>query len=142
MKSRFLFPHWARIVGYFCFLAYVPLMLLKKYLLSESGHLEASFFTDRFFPSATIMLIVIGLLLVAFSKEKIEDERIAQLRLDSLQWSIYFNYIGLIAGIIFISNWQMFVDIAAHFIITPLLFFIIRFRWVVYQSNRELTVED
>lgn len=138
MKTRFLFPHWARIAGYLCFLAYIPVALLEKFLKAANEHPTASFFTDHFFTMVILMLIVIGLLLVAFSKEKIEDERIAQLRLDSLQWSVYFNYAGLIVCIVFITNWHMFVGIAAHFIFTPLLFFIIRFRWVIYQSNRLL----
>jgi nitrate reductase gamma subunit len=136
MKARFLFPHWARIPGYFCFLAYIPVALLEKFLKAANEYPTASFFTDHFFKMVILMLIVIGLLLVAFSKEKIEDERIAQLRLDSLQWSIYLNYVILIMCILFIRDWHLFIGVAAHYMFTPLVFFIIRFRWVVYQSNR------
>ncbi|MEO6148677.1 MAG: hypothetical protein ABIP28_00880 [Mucilaginibacter sp.] len=142
MKTRFLFPHWARLVGYLCFVAYLPLALFKKFLADGNEHPGASFFTDHFFNMIILLLIVIGLLLVAFSKEKIEDERIAQLRLDSLQWAVYFNYAILIPCILFISDWHLFIGVAAHYMFTPLVFFIIRFRWVVYQSNRELKMEE
>jgi nitrate reductase gamma subunit len=136
MRSRFLFPHWARIVGYLCFLAYIPIALLEKFLKAANEYPTASFFTDHFFKMVILMLIVIGLLLVAFSKEKIEDERIAQLRLDSLQWSVYLNYAILLVCIILVNDWHFFIAIASHYIFTPLVFFIIRFRWVVYQSNK------
>jgi len=142
MKSRFLFPHWARIAGYLCFLAYIPIALLEKFLKAANKHPTPSVFTDHFFTMVILMLIVIGLLLVAFSKEKIEDERIAQLRLDSLQWSIYLNYAILIVCILFIRDWDLFIGVAAHYMFTPLVFFIVRFRWVAYQSKRELGMED
>ena len=37
-------------------------------------------------------MVLVGLFLIAFSKEKIEDEQIVQFRLDSLRWAIYLNY--------------------------------------------------
>jgi nitrate reductase gamma subunit len=141
MKSRFLFPHWARIAGYLCFLAYIPVAWLNKFLKAANEYPPASFFTDHFFTTIILLLLVTGLILVAFSKEKIEDERIAQLRLDSLQWSVYLNYVILIACIILVHDWHFFIAIASHYIFTPLVFFIIRFRWVVYQSNRLLKYE-
>ncbi|MBT8385279.1 MAG: hypothetical protein KJO83_06180, partial [Bacteroidia bacterium] len=38
------------------------------------------------------LFIIIGGLLVGFSKEKVEDEFIYKLRKDSLVWAIIFNY--------------------------------------------------
>ena len=45
--------------------------------------------------------MLVGLIIVAFSKEKIEDEQISQLRLDSLQWAVYLNYIILVISLSF-----------------------------------------
>ncbi len=42
----------------------------------------------------TVLIIVSGLI-HSFSKEKVEDELIGKLRLDSLIWSLYINY-GLV----------------------------------------------
>jgi len=83
------------------------------------------------------LTVIIGLLLIGFSKEKLEDEQIAQLRLDSLQWAIYVNYGIFIICIIFI-NGGAFLSVVAYSIVTPIIFFIIRFRWKIYQLNRAL----
>jgi hypothetical protein len=38
------------------------------------------------------VVIILSLLVVAFSKEKSEDEYISKIRLESLVWSVYLNY--------------------------------------------------
>jgi hypothetical protein len=83
--------------------------------------------------------LVIGLVLIAFSKERIEDEQIAQLRSDSLQWAIYVNYGIFIICTIFI-NGSDYLGVVTYNVLSPLLFFIIRFRWKIYQLNRSLTL--
>ena len=79
--------------------------------------------------------MAVGLFLAAFSKEKIEDEQISQLRLDSLQWAIYVNYILLIVSLILTSDTEhiLFLNL-----LIPLVFFIIRFQWKIFQNNRLL----
>ena len=142
MKSRFLFPYSWRKWGVVLFSIGLTLSLIHIVFDSyfsglHHNHTLAGKADLRELVTDIILLTLIcGLLLIAFTKEKIEDEHIAQLRLDSLQWSIYFNYIGLIICIVLITNWHMFIGIAAHFIFTPLLFFIIRFRWSVYRLNK------
>ena len=144
MKSRFLFPYKWRKVGVILLVAGLLISFMHMYMgrslnawrLPETGMGE---YTLHEMISDSILLMLIGgLLLIAFTKEKIEDEQIAQLRLDSLHWAMYFNYAFLILSIIFISDWHTFINIAAHTIFTPLVFFIIRFRWVVYRLNSEL----
>src|SRR5665213_876634 len=76
----------------------------------------------------TILLVILGLLLIAFSKEQIEDEQITQLRLDSLQWAIYLNYAIFIICVLFVYGFN-FIPVVVFNVITPLVFFIIRFRW-------------
>lgn len=73
--------------------------------------------------------IIIGGLLVGFSKEKVEDEFIYKLRKDSLVWAIIFNYIVLMFAIIFIYDFTFF-DVLVYNMFTPLLFFIIRFNFL------------
>jgi hypothetical protein len=76
----------------------------------------------------------VGLFLFAFSKEKVEDEQIMQLRRDSLQWAVYVNYIILIGVLIFTEHMEM-----RHILLlnmwTLLLFFILRFQWVIFRMN-------
>src|ERR1700753_613905 len=107
MKTRFLFPHWCRHLGYGLFLVHIPIVLLKKQLGFDhhSDPDDQSLFnSNHVFFMATTLLMAMGLFLAAFSKEKLEDEQISQLRLDSLQWAIYLNYLLLLIGMIFTTD--------------------------------------
>ena len=75
------------------------------------------------------IFIIIGGLLVGFSKEKVEDEFIYKLRKDSLVWAIIFNYIVLIIMTIFIYDITFF-NVMIFNMFTPLLFFIFRFNFL------------
>lgn len=81
------------------------------------------------------VIIIIGGLLVGFSKEKVEDEFIYKLRKDSLVWAIIFNYAVLIVGILFIYDLSFF-DVLIFNMFTPLVFFIIRFNFLKHKSSR------
>jgi len=156
MKTRFLFPHKWRLFGYLCFAADLAFAIVLKLLHPEgyvyadlhqipgSGHiLQPDIIIDqgiRWHNDIIILLINFGLLLIAFSKEKIEDEQIAQLRLDSLQWAVYLNYAVFVICVLFIYG-PSFITVVVFNIITLLVFFIIRFRWKIYRANRSLSRE-
>jgi hypothetical protein len=148
MKTRFLFPHQWRKIGITLFILGVITASVKSYFILNittwqvEQHLAGHADYERLLSTAILLLLIGGLFLIAFSKERIEDEHIMQLRLDSLQWSMYLNYAILIACIVLIDSWHFFIGIAAHYIFTPLVFFIIRFRWAVYQSTRLLKNEN
>ncbi|MDB5134828.1 MAG: hypothetical protein JWP37_1431 [Mucilaginibacter sp.] len=148
MKARFLFPRQFRIAGLICLLAWVPFMILKKLIyhgymnhgvpiriLDNSG----AFTMTHFYEIMPIIIILAGLIFMAFSKEKIEDEQISQLRLDSLQWSIYFTYFLFIVSLVFV-NGPDFAHNMSLGLWAPLVFFIIRFRWKIYELNRSLKI--
>jgi hypothetical protein len=139
MKTRFLFPYWCRYLGWLLIVIHIPIMVLKKMTVHNNfrgystGVNTDLFSPDHLFFIATAVFMAIGLFLVAFSKERIEDEQISQLRLDSLQWAVYFNYLLLIVTLILSKD-------GAHILflnmLIPLAFFIIRFRWKIYYNNR------
>ncbi|WP_323788278.1 hypothetical protein [Psychroserpens sp.] len=79
------------------------------------------------------LCIIIGGLMVGFSKEKVEDEFIYKLRKDSLVWAIIFNYIVLIIMIVFIYEFTFF-NVLVYNMFTPLLVFIIRFNFLKFKS--------
>ncbi len=88
-----------------------------------------------------ITLIIISGLISAFSREKEEDEYIRQLRFESLMYAVFLNYIFL-----FVSNW-FFYDFDFMFIMsfnmfTILIFFIIRFNYVLYKNRKKLNREE
>jgi len=137
MKSRFLFPFWFRYLGLALFLVHVPFVFFKKPFEGHSAD-NGLFNSHHLFFMATTLLMAIGLFFIAFSKEKKEDEQISQLRLDSLQWAIYLNYLVLVIGLILTTDTEhiLFLNL-----MVPLFFFIVRFRWVLFRLNRSLPTE-
>ncbi|WP_183561853.1 hypothetical protein [Mucilaginibacter sp. SP1R1] len=95
---------------------------------------------DHVFNVIATLVVTIGLLLLAFSKEKFEDEQIIQLRLDSLQWTMYFTYLLFILIVIFTSGIDL-VHIVGINLWLQLVFFIIRFRWVIFRLNQSSKAE-
>jgi len=86
-------------------------------------------------------LLIISLILVAFSKEKQEDELIAKIRLESLVWATYLNYGILLFAMLFVYELS-FLWVMIFNIFTILLFFIIRFNWQVMKLNKSLSYEE
>jgi len=136
MKPLFLFPYWCRYLGYFLVFIHVPIVLFKHELgFDQHGDIDNAgiFGSHHVFFMSTTLLMAIGLFIAAFSKEKMEDEQIVRLRLDSLQWSVYVNFLFLIVSLIFSTDTEhiLFLNL-----LVPLVFFIIRFRWKIFQNNR------
>jgi small-conductance mechanosensitive channel len=86
------------------------------------------------------ILLIISLCFIAFSKEKEEDEFIARIRLESLLWATYINYAILIFAILFVYGGVAFWVLIFN-IFTILLFFIIRFNWIIMRTRKLLKDE-
>lgn len=134
MKTRFLFPYWFRYLGLACFLVHIPVMLFFSQYHDMDSQQPGLFTNSHIFFIFTTLMVTVGLFLFAFSKEKVEDEQIMQLRRDSLQWAVYVNYIILIGVLIFTEHMEI-----RHILLlnmwTLLLFFILRFQWVIFRMN-------
>lgn len=156
MKTRFLFPNRARHLGMLLFVIGLSFYSLSLYLNSLPQTDGRIFVWHHFFAPGThplevngdecfddeiqLSLILIGLLLIANSKEKMEDEYIASLRLESLQWAVYINY-AVFFVLIFVSYGLSFFAYTFYNVLTLLVFFIIRFRWKIFSLNRSLKAD-
>jgi hypothetical protein len=89
---------------------------------------------NSIFDELIAIAIIIGGLLVGFTKEKVEDEFIYKLRKDSLVWALIFNYAVLIFATIFIYDF-LFFDVLVFNMFTPLVFFVFRFNFLKYKSQ-------
>ncbi|HTD41562.1 MAG TPA: hypothetical protein VK671_13125 [Mucilaginibacter sp.] len=141
MKSNFLFPFWCRFLGWGLFLVHIPVVTFRNDLgfnFHEESSPQGLFNSHHVFFLCTALLMTVGLFLVAFSKEKIEDEQIWHLRLESLRWAIYVNYLILVISLVFIDDVHHIMELNLW---VPLIFFIIRFRWVIFRLNRSLSRE-
>ena len=143
-QNDWLFPNVFRRVGW---LIGILLLLLYLILYSKVGQNyydslqnwsnEKNWF--GYTETVTNVFIigpVISLILVAFSREKQEDEMIQKLRLQALQWSVYANYLVLIlCSLIF--YWLDFLNVLIFNMYTVLVVFIIMFRWTLHRMNKE-----
>lgn len=143
MKTKYLLPYKSRWIGLALILLHVPIRAvweiyypnLDEHKLPTLPQDSMLFTNAHLFYITSSILVLTGLFLIAFSKEKIEDEQISQLRLDSLRWAIYVNYALMILTLIF-TNGVNFIDMLRLNLWMPLVFFIIRFRWVVYRQKK------
>ena len=148
MRSSYLLPFRSRYVGIALILIHIPIKLLWDALYPQgpapspvSGDSNGLWSPPHLFFIGTTLLVLVGLFLIAFARERVEDEQLTQLRLDSLRWAIYLNYALLLFGLVFTQG------IDAHDILLlnswlPLLFFILRFQWILYRLNRATKSND
>lgn len=156
MEPRFLFPHRYKLIGW---LLAIPSLILGLFVLIGDFYFDfltvqlpfEYIFTDTFVSSngdgtahasdkisvlnftdeiAAIGSIV-GLLFIAFSRVKLEDEYVSKTRLESLQWAIYLNFALLMLAIVFIHG-MAFFSVIVYNMFTPLIFFIIRFHYILF----------
>ncbi|MCF7568110.1 hypothetical protein L3X37_07000 [Sabulilitoribacter arenilitoris] len=150
MKTNYLLPNKYKIVGWVLFiLGIISGLLITIYefeldffkikvlqMFNFKGNKEPFFciIKNNVLDEIISICIIVGGLLVGFTKEKIEDEFIYKLRKDSLVWAIICNYTILLFTIIFIYGGDFF-DIMIYNMFTPLLFFIIRFNFLKLKNR-------
>jgi len=149
MNKLQLFPNRYKIIGWFIF---IPSLILG--LISLTGVMNfqinlpviynSGFFNDGqdgflktaeidLFPNLFGILIIIGGILVGFSKEKIEDEYISSLRLKSVFWSLIVSY--SIVLLLFITVFgSLFLTIMILIMFLPLVLYIFRFNYLLLKK--------
>jgi hypothetical protein len=103
----------------------------------EIGHIKQPSFRFseiELIPNLISLLILIGGMFVIFSKEKKEDEFINQIRLHSLQFSVFINYTLLLLCILFIHGLP-FLDVMVYNMFTVIFIFIIRFHYLIHNNS-------
>ena len=88
-------------------------------------------YQENFGGEIVMTLVLIGFLLVAFSREKREDEYISKIRTESLVWGLYVYFFCLLA-VIWLTYSLLFWMAINWIILVPLLVFVVRFHWFVY----------
>lgn len=104
----------------------------------ETGCLDNDFFRmTAELTNNTILgiLVIAGGLLVSFSKEKVEDEFVANLRQSSLMWAVFVNYVLLIFCFAFLYG-EAFFEVMIYNMFTVLIIFIIRFNYILYRNSK------
>ena len=153
MKTHFLFPNKFKTIGWVLF---IPSLItffvtsifsidIDKYLnikvfaiYEETMGEKPSFFRiieDSFSYELITILIIVGGLFICFSKLKNEDEYISKIRYESLVWATYFNYFLILFFTLFLYG-MPFLNVIVYNVYTVLIFFIIRFHFMLYKLNK------
>lgn len=152
MKTRFLFPNQFKNFGWLLFIPSVLATLIISVLnISTDEYLNISVFSIyqdsigeipgffKFIKNSILdeiltIGIIVGGILVGFSKLKEEDEMISKIRYESLVWATYLNYAIIFFFTLFIFGLP-YLNVLFYNMFTLILFFIIRFHYMVYKSN-------
>lgn len=160
MKTRYLFPYRFKSISGIVFWISLTLLLgfwstdffeRFKYdanvfaIVDNSGLIgENEWFVwikNSIVDEILFLFLIVSGLIYAFSKEKIEDEMVSKIRLDSLVWATYFNYIVILFCYMFVYGIP-FLSVMMVALFSHLLFFIIRFRWMMYKQNKSSDNEE
>ena len=104
------------------------------------AHFLFSLHAHNFTGEVAAIVLILGLLMIAFSRERVEDERTVKLRLESLVWAVYVNS-GLILIAIILTYGTMFLQVMVYNVCSTLLIFIARYQWVMHLERREVKRE-
>lgn len=151
MSNTPLLPHSYKKIGWL--LLITGLVLGIWYLLRTP---EYSFFSTKMFAAVgeealgknyffkiiennildelIAIVAIIGALIVAFTKETIEDEFIQKMRLDSLMWATIISYAVLVLIILFVYDISFFTALLVNMLTIPIIF-IARFKWLLHRSK-------
>ena len=159
METRFLLPNKCKLIGWIFLIPSTILGLLVIFKEIKFKFLEVKVLTissggtapwdsTNFFKieteniTGTIIGIVflVSALLVAFSREKNEDEFISKSRLESLLWATIINYTILLFCFIFFYEFGFWYVMIFN-MFTILILFILRFNYILYRSSKSLKYE-
>lgn len=158
MKTRYLFPHSFKKVGWVLLIPAVVVGLLMVLEVVDFPTLEMKVFNvvgqgglsyvpafswtdNNVLDELVSIFTIIGALLVACSEEKTEDEYIAKIRLESLLWATYVNYGLLLLAIVLVYD-LAFLQVMQFNMVTLLLIFLVRFNFILYRNAKTNRYEE
>jgi hypothetical protein len=157
MKANYLLPNQFKKIGWIVFIPSFIVGILWLIFEFEPAAFDIktiALFNDEFLENIQFfavvennivdeligILIIISAIFIAFSKEKMEDEFISKIRLESLVWATYVNYAILILALILVYSLSFFWVMVFN-MFTVLIFFIIRYNWTLYKVRKALDHE-
>ncbi len=159
MKTKFLLPAKFKKYGWLILIPGVVLGILHMIFVFQPDFLDINVFAisfdestrpnrelfgfieDNILNEVLGLLIIIGGLIVSFSKELDEDEFISRIRLECLVWAILLNY-GLLAIAFILFYESSFLSVMIYSMFTPLILFILRFNWLMWRSRKSIRNEE
>ena len=154
MKTRFLLPYKAKQIGLVLLIPCLLIGIMTMHFdfqidsfeikVPYGGFLNNGPTANNLTDELASVLLIACLVLIAFAEEKVEDEWVTKIRLESLQWAVYINYGLLILAILLVYN-ELFFEALVYNMFTILIIFILRFNYVLnvsFNPNRITSHEE
>ena len=149
MDKILLFPHGCRKIGWGLF---IPAALLGVLTPFDGLHGFPSFLLPGdgrggrnigcgVCNNAVIVGLLAGTLLIACSRERIEDEGIGRIRLNALLAALYANCAAVAAAAL-VTYGAAYLDIMIYNLFTLPLLFLLIFRWQLRRYAKEAADEE
>jgi hypothetical protein len=143
MENSLLIPGKYKVIGWIIFILFACLGVATLYweyqipgFALQIKESPFSFVDYNLTNELALAGLIIGLMIIVFSREKIEDEYITLLRLKCWQWSVLISF-----GILFILNFVFygtsFYIVLIYNMFTIPLIFIAKFNYSLYRLRRE-----
>ena len=142
MKNSLLIPGKYKVIGWIIFILSACLGIATMYWEFKIPGFalpikKIDLFVDYNLTNEFALAgLVIGLMMISFAKEKMEDEYLSLLRLKCWQWSVLISF-----GVLFILNFVFYGTAFYSFLIynmfTVPLIFIVKFNFSLYLLRRE-----
>lgn len=149
MKKNYLFPHYFQWIGWV--LAIISFVALILCLINDVTIKMPALYVDVFFDddhesgffrmvetsiySIAMPLLIIGMVFIGFSKERVEDEFVQYLRSQSLIWSTYVTATLFILATLLIYGFDyLYIPYFVFFVF--LLLFVFKFKIALYRFNK------
>lgn len=151
-KNLFLIPNKFRIIGYVLIIVGIALSVLRfqigikpdfldaKVFAIYSSYIESNYFifiTNNIFEEICGIIILLGFFFVAFSKEKDENESVAEIRLLSLYYSFCLNLFFLLVAQLFTFGFG-FVKMLIYNMYSVMFIFIFLFQYNLFRYRKGL----
>lgn len=154
MKHNYLFPHSYKKWGWILAVPTLTIMgiwfalwLINDNLSPLEGFADALLnLFDKFIHygcSLEVMMTLAyaGLMMISFSKTKVEDEYVQQIRLNSLVWAMIVNY-----ALVIVATWMTY-DLTYLYILFATLFslpilFVAKFSWELHKLHKNENDEE
>lgn len=157
MSNEFLLPNKYKLIGWCLLIPSAILGLILTFIGMETFRVKSKVFAiineplmepTEFFkvidsnitPTFVGALFIVGAMMVGFSKEKREDEFIAKVRLSSLLWAVWINYVLLFLSFAFVHGFS-FLNVMMYNMFTVLIIFIVRFNYILYKNSKSVSDE-
>ena len=151
MKSSLLLPEKYKKIGLALFLPSLILGIMVQFFDFQFSfltlHKDKSDFTNiltediNFTDEIALTGLILGMLLMAFARERNEDEYISRIRLESLQWAVILNYVLLLVATWLVHGFG-YLHVMIYNMLTILLIFLVRFHIVLGRERRAANLQS